>query len=139
MGAWTALTLEGVTAALPTDLATLHAAWSDANPAKAGRLEAIVAENLAAFRQACAVNPAIVMDDAADAIPTTGYQHALNRIFFTLAMEMGVPLETVAYTLLVRADLWLSNVQRGVINPIGAGDGGSPRYEAPESEWGVAV
>ena len=128
------MTLGGVVAALPTDLGTLHAAWIDTNPGKAGRLEGIVAENLAAFRQACECNPAVEMDAAADTVPTTGYQHALNRIFFTLAMEMGLPLESVAYTLLVRADLWLSTVQRGEMNPVGGGEGSSPSYEAPEGE-----
>jgi hypothetical protein len=49
-------------------------------------------------------------------------------------MEMGLPLESVAYTLLVRADLWLSTVQRGEMNPVGGGDADSPSYEAPEGE-----
>ena len=138
VSAWTSLTLEVVEAAFPTDLAAVHADWLVANPEKAGRLEAWRAQTVAAYRQATQNNPACELNEDESTVPTTGYLHALNTIFFFLGMEMGVEMDAVADSLMIRADLWKSAVEHGEINPLGvANGGGTPSYEAPEGERGV--
>ena len=129
MGAWTELTVAVVTNALPTDMATLYGSWVDANPAKANRLNEIVAETVALFRQAVATNPACEVDPNPDVVPTTGFRHALNYVIFNLGMEMGFQFAPGVYTLMTRADVWLRMVESGTINPVlPVGADSSPSY-----------
>jgi hypothetical protein len=138
MSAWTELTLAVVEAAFPTDLAVVHADWLVANPDKAGRLEAWRAQTVATYRQAVQNNPACELNEDENTVPTTGFFHALNVIFFNLGMEMGVEMDDVANSLMIRADLWKRAVEHGEINPLGLmGGGGTPSYVAPEGERGV--
>jgi hypothetical protein len=137
MGAWTELSVAAVTEALPTDMGALYRSWVDANPGKAGRLGQLVAETVATFREAVAANPACVLNDEPDTVPTAGFRHALNSVIFNLGMEMGVQFAPEVYTLTTRADIWLRMVASGTINPVDAGGGGTPSYAPPEDERGV--
>ena len=135
MGAWTQLTADVVRNALPTDMATLYGSWVDANPGKANRLAELVAEVVATYREAVAVNPLNVMDSATDTVPTTGFRHALNTVIFNLGMEMGVQFDPSVYTLTTRADIWLRMVQSGSVAPVPSAAGeGTPSFVAPEEE-----
>ena len=132
MGVWTQFTTDVVRNALPTDLGTLFASWSDANPAKANRLGELVAAVLATFREAARANPANVMDDGPDTVPSTGFSHALNLVVFQLGMEMGAQFAPEVYGLNVQANIWLRMVQSGTI-PIDTVTGkGTPSYRAPD-------
>ncbi len=134
-GAWTELTVAVVENALPTDMATLYAAWLEANPGKAGRLAELVSEAVATFRQAVAADPLNQLDAATDTVPSTGFRHALNWVIFNLGMEMGVQFAPEVYQLTTRGDIWLRMVQAGTIKPVDttAGDG-TPSYRVSERE-----
>jgi len=128
---WTELSLDVVRNALPTDLATLHASWVDANPAKANRLSEVVAEVLRTFRAAVEANPANIMDEDANTVPSAGFRHALNSVLFNIGMEMGVQFSPEVYAAMSRAEVWLRMVQNGGI-PVNTMAGkGSPSYLVP--------
>jgi hypothetical protein len=92
-----------------------------------GRLEAWRAQTVAAYRQAVQNNPACELNEDENTVPKTGFFHALNVIFFNLGMEMGVEMDDVANSLMIRADLWKSAVEHGEINPLGLMGGGGRR------------
>jgi hypothetical protein len=129
--------LAAVTEAMPTDMGALYRSWVDANPGKAGRLGQLVAETVATFREAVAANPACVLNDEPDTVPTAGFRHALNCVIFYLGMELGVQFAPEVYTLTMRADIWLRMVSSGTLNPVKTGDGRTPSYAAPEGERGM--
>jgi hypothetical protein len=133
-GAWTELTVAVVRNAFPTDLATLYASWVDANPAKANRLNEIIAEVLRTFRTAVEANPANRLDENSDTVPSTGFLHALHTVIFCIGMEMGVQFAPEVYGLNVQANIWLRMVQNGGI-PVDTTEGeGSPSYRPSERE-----
>lgn len=126
--AWTELTVAAVQNALPSDLATLYASWVEANPTKATRLGELVAEVRRTFRTAVEANPANVLDDNPETVPTTGFRHAINMVIFNLGMEMGVQLSSEADGLITRADIRLRMVQNGGIPIDSIAGEGSPSY-----------
>ena len=136
MGAWTELTADVVRNAFPTDLATLYASWVDANPAKANRLNEIIAEVLRTFRTAVEANPANELDPDPNTVPVTGFRHAQNMVIFNLGMEMGIQFAPEVFTLIARAEIWLRMVQNGGIAVGTRVDRGTPSYEIPErTRW----
>ena len=135
MSAWSELTLAVAQNAMPTDMAALYAAWVDTNPSKGSRVAELVSETVGLFRQAVAANPANELSDDPDMVPTTGFRHALNWIFFNLGMEMGVQFAPEVYSLMTRADIWLRMVQDGAFSPAGTAMGaGAPSYAVGEAE-----
>ena len=133
MDAWTGLTVAVVLNAMPTDMATLYASWVDANPSKVDRLQEIISEVLGTFRQAVASNPACELNDDETTVPVSGLRHALNSVFHTLGMEMGMQFSVEVSSLLTRADIWVRMVAAGEINPLGEDAGaGTPSYVAPD-------
>ena len=132
MADWVAITEAVVTENMPTDMATLHTSWVQANPGKAGRLAALTAETVAIFRNAVRANPANEVDEDVTKVPMVAFRHAVNVIMFDLGMEMGVQFAAEVYSLFARAEIWLRGVQRGDI-PVTAEDTvGSPSYAAPD-------
>ena len=140
MDAWTGLTVAVVMNAMPTDMATLYASWVDANPSKVNRLQEIISEVLGAFRQAVASNPVCELNDDETTVPVAGFRHALNSVYHTLGMEMGMQFNAEVSSLLTRADIWVRMVAAGEINPLGDDVGaGTPSYEVPEPARGVLL
>ena len=130
--AWTAFTVDVVRNAFPTDFGTLYSSWVDANPSKANRLTEVVAEILRTYRRAVEVNPANILDDDSDTVPSTGFRHALNTVIFNIGMEMGVQFAPEVYTLISRAEIWLRMVQNGGIPVDTMAGKGTPSYQTPE-------
>jgi len=129
MSAWTDFTVDSVLNAMPTDMWNLYRSWVEANAGKVNRLSELVAETLAAFREAVAVSPEFEEPPTLTAIPTTGYRHALNLVTFNLGMEMGVQFAPEVYSLNIQANIWLRMVQIGKMKPVGPVEGGNPSYE----------
>ena len=115
MTTWTPFTLAVVTNALPTDVGQLYTNWITAHPEKANRLVEIVTETRQAIRDAVSTNPRNIIDPATDTVPTVGFRHGLNMVFFSLGMEMGAQMGPDAHSQMLRADLWLRMVQTGGI------------------------
>ena len=70
---------------------------------------------MATIRSAVSANPANVLDADVTKVPMVVFRHALNVILFNLGMEMGVQFSAEVYSLYVRSDIWLREVQRGEI------------------------
>ena len=138
MGVWAEFTLAAVTNALPTDIATLYAAWVDANPSKVDRLSELVAETVRTFRDAVKANPLNGMDAAVNTIPSVAYHHALHWVIFNLGMEMGVQFAPQVYTLNTEANVWLRMVQNGGIPVDLMAEDGTPSYRRPVGRWLMA-
>jgi hypothetical protein len=134
MTTWTPFTVDVVKNALPSDMGQLYANWITAHPEKANRLAEIVDETRRTFRDAVSTNPRNLIDTETDTVPTVGFRHALNMLFFNLGMEMGAQLGSDAHSQYLRADLWLRMVQTGGIPfmPVDADlRGGTPSFSAP--------
>ena len=132
MSAWTELTVAVVMNALPTDMGNLYASWVDANPAKANRLDELVAEVRRTFRSAVESNPANQVDEEPGTVPSAGFTHALNLVIFQLGMEMGVQFAPEVYGLNIQANIWLRMVQGGGLPVDSMAGGGTPSYRVPE-------
>ena len=134
--AWTALTVETVLNAMPSDLKTLYASWVEANPSKANRLGELVDEVRRTFRSAVEANPANQLDVNPETVPVTGFRHAINSVIFNLGMEMGAEFSSAVDGLITRADIWLRMVQNGGIPIDSAAGEDSPTYRVPEgTRW----
>jgi len=134
MTTWTPFTVDVVKNALPSDMGQLYANWITAHPEKANRLAEIVDETRRTFRDAVSTNPRNLIDTETDTVPTVGFRHALNMLFFNLGMEMGAQLGPDAHSQYLRADLWLRMVQTGGIPfmPVDADQrGGTPSFSGP--------
>jgi hypothetical protein len=115
MSVWTEFSSETVWALLPTDVRAFYTQWITNYPEKEGRLEELVLETAQLFRQAAASNPENVIDPDERMVPVTGFRHAVNTLLYNLMMEAGAELVPEVYTLTTRADIWLRQVQRGVV------------------------
>ena len=106
------VTLDGSVAAahLPSDLASAYQSWLSANPDKAGRLDELVANTVAEFRDNIRTNPVNVLDPDPAKIPQSCVRHAESIVFFQLAMEMGVDLDTEGTQSMTRADIFLRQI-----------------------------
>ena len=127
MSAWTALTLDVVQNALPSDVNTAYAAWVAANPSKDGRLADLIAEQAAIFRRAVVSGGQDIPEDET-LIPIVGFRHAMNMLTFYLLMEIGAVVTPEVYQLVTRADIWMRMLQQGrmIIEP--EEFGGTPSY-----------
>ena len=132
MSDWVAITVDVVENGMPTDLATLHTQWVQAHPEKAERLREVTEETVGIIRCAVEGNPANLADPDVTKVPMVAFRHALNAILFNLGMEMGVQFSAEVYSLYVRSDIWLREVQRGSIRVRADGLDPWPSYFAPD-------
>ena len=84
MTTWTPFTTDVVENAMPTALDQTFKTWIAANPGKANRLAELVDETRRTFRDAISTNPRSLVDSETDTVPTVGFRHALNMLFFNL-------------------------------------------------------
>ncbi|MGA0333584.1 MAG: hypothetical protein ACO3NW_06475 [Kiritimatiellia bacterium] len=128
MSAWVSLTAEKVWDGLPVELQQIYADWIGEYPAKEGRLEALVEENVQLFRAAVEAHPFAVLDPEMDRIPLTGYHHAFYMVWNALALELGASMPSGLDVRVTRADIWLRMVQTGALNPVSSQTGSIPSY-----------
>lgn len=126
---WLAFTLAVLEDTLPSDVLSHYATWVAADPAREGRLEALIEETRDTFRAAVALNPANEVDTNPDTVPTLGFRHAVNTVMVNLLIATAGELGPETYSLLTRAEIWLRMVQRGEIAFGGAITAGTPSYE----------
>ena len=127
-------------AAMPTDMATLHSAWVEANPEKATRKATLLFEVITRFRGAVAAGGRYQLDGETDTVPTLGYADAVELILFKLGMGMGVNFSPEVSEVMTRADVWLRMVASGTTNPVPLGGGdASPSYKPPDERLRVLL
>jgi hypothetical protein len=131
---WIILVEATVTAHLPTDLHAEYLTWLTAHPDKAGRLAELTANVVAEFRDNIRSNPGNTLDPDAAKIPQSCLRHAESIIFFQLAMEMGVDLDTEGNQSMTRADIFLRQITYKRFTTSGGeqAEGPSPSYGVPE-------
>jgi hypothetical protein len=131
---WIILDAVTVAAHLPADLAAAYTTWLAANPDKSGRLGEIVANTLAEVRDNIRSNPANTLDADATKIPQSCVRHAENIIFFQLAMEMGLDIDTEGNQSMTRADIFLRQISFKRFTTSGgeAAASPSPSYAVPD-------
>jgi len=130
---WVTLDESSVTAHLPTDLAEAYQSWLAANPDKAGRLSELTANTVAEFRDNIRTNPVNTLDPDPEKLPQSCVRHAESIIFFQLAMEMGVDLDTEGNQSMTRADIFLRQISFKRFTTTGGDDSDlpSPHYAVP--------
>jgi hypothetical protein len=138
---WIILDAVTVAAHLPADLAVAYTTWLAANPDKSGRLGEIVANTVAEVRDNIRSNPANTLDADAAKIPQSCVRHAENIIFFQLAMEMGLDIDTEGNQSMTRADIFLRQISFKRFTTSGgeAATSPSPSYAVPEPSTGRAL
>ncbi len=138
---WITLDTATVTAHLPSDLALEYQTWLAANPGKSGRLAEIVANTVAEVRDNIRSNPANTLDADESKVPQSCVRHAENIIFFQLAMEMGLDIDTEGNQSMTRADIFLRQISFKRFTTSGgeAATAPSPSYSVPESSTGRAL
>ena len=138
---WITLDTAIVTAHLPSDLAVEYQTWLVANPGKSGRLAEIVANTVAEVRDNIRSNPANTLDADESKVPQSCVRHAENIIFFQLAMEMGLDIDTEGNQSMTRADIFLRQISFKRFTTSGgeAATAPSPSYSVPESSTGRAL
>jgi len=131
---WIILDAVTVTAHLPADLADQYATWLAANPDKSGRLAEIVANTVAEVRDNIRSNPANTLDADESKVPQSCVRHAENIIFFQLAMEMGLDIDTEGNQSMTRADIFLRQISFKRFTTSGgeAAASPSPSYAVPD-------
>jgi hypothetical protein len=115
-----------------------YQSWLAANPDKSGRLGEIVANTLAEVRDNIRSNPANTLDADEAKIPQSCVRHAENIIFFQLAMEMGLDIDTEGNQSMTRADIFLRQISFKRFTTSGgeAATSPSPSYAVPEPSTG---
>lgn len=139
---WVEVTYESVLAHLPTDVRARYADWVQAFPDKSDRLETITGNTIREFRDAIKSNPANSYDPRESWLPQSAVRHAESIIIFTLAMDMGIAIDTSGNSARNAADVFLRQIPFGRWNTKADDDGAlpSPRFTVPErSEGGRAL
>jgi hypothetical protein len=132
---WVTLDTAAVQAAMPSDLATEYANWLTQYPEKSGRLADITATTVSEFRDSIRSNPANALDPDPNKIPESAIRHAQSIVFFQLAMEMGLDIDTEGTQSMTRADMFLRQIAyKHFATTAEGGTSASPRYEVPQRE-----
>ncbi|HMP76847.1 MAG TPA: hypothetical protein PKE12_11200 [Kiritimatiellia bacterium] len=129
---WVTLDEAAVLAAMPSDLAAHYAVWLTEYPDKAGRLAELTANTVTEFRDAIRSNPANSLNPDPATIPQSAVRHAQSIIYFQLAMEMGLDIDTEGTQSMTRADMFLRQIAyKHFTATSGEVPGPSPSYTVP--------
>ena len=129
---WVEITVEGVIKRLPTDVKARYDAWLVSYPDKAGRLAEITANTIREFRDNIKSVPKNYWHEDETYLPQSAVRHVDTIIVFTLAMEMGLPIDTAGIGARYAADIFLRQILMGrYTTTTEEGGEGTPRYNAP--------
>lgn len=127
---------------MPTDVKAVYDQWLIDNPAKSNRLEEITANTIREFRDAIESHPENTYPEDETYLPQSAIRHCENIIIFSLAMEMGIDLDSAGKTAYTRADIFLRQIPYGRWNTIDEEEtrgARSPSYTVPERSTGRAL
>jgi hypothetical protein len=114
---WIVVDAAYVLGAMPTALRAEYDAWLVANPAKAGRLAAIVSGVVAGFRDCLNRDPSVDVSTSASYLADHCTRHAVIISCYLVALEMGTVLGLdmqLAYAESEKYLRWLRNAVYGV-------------------------
>jgi len=136
---WVEITYANVLAHMPTDIRARYDEWLLAYPDKAGRLQTITDNTIREFRDAIKSNPENIVDPRETYLPQSAVRHCENIIIFSLAMEMGIPIDSSGNSSRYAADIFLRQIPYGrwITTVAGAEHEPSPLFVVPErNEYG---
>ena len=135
---WVSITEADLRDAMATDLRPVYDQWVVDHPEKADRLAEILADTVAAFRQAIANNPENTLDPDQTKVPQACVIDVETIIFYTLAMEMGVSLKPEANQSVTQARIQLRQIGYGHFATAGTDktESPSPLYSTPSERAG---
>lgn len=110
---WVEITVEDVLAHMPTDVKVRYEAWLGTNPDRSGRLAEITANTLREFRDNLKSVQANIVDPRETWVPRSAVRHIETIIVFSLAMEMGLPVDSAGQGARYAADIFLRQILMG--------------------------
>jgi hypothetical protein len=131
---WVEITYANVLLHMPTDIRARYEEWLVAYPEKAGRLQTITENTIREFRDAIKSSPENIVDPRETWLPQSAVRHAESIIIFSLAMEMGISIDSSGNSARYAADIFLRQIPFGRWNTTLEGDEylPSPRFVIPE-------
>ncbi len=140
MMAWVTVDAAYVISAMPAELLGPYNAWIAGTPEKAERLAAIARGVVSDFRTGLKSNPTVVMALGADELPERAVRHALNIVFYNLALEMGLTVNYSALQAFVNAEIYARQLygQEAMIDPERLSDAPSYRGSVPREARALA-
>ena len=129
---WVEIKIENILAHMPTDVKIRYDAWLADHPEKAGRLFELMDNALHEFRDNLVSVPENVVDPRETWVPQSAVRHLETIVLFTLAMEMGLPIDSAAIGARYSADIFLRQILMGRYTAT-TEEGGSPtpRFSIP--------
>ncbi len=106
MVSWVRVDESYVLGAMPSELIGPYGTWTTSHPDKSGRLAEITQGVVSDFRTGLNSNPTVVMAPGADELPERAVRHALNIIFYNLALEMGLTINYSAQQGFINAEIY---------------------------------
>lgn len=133
---WVEITYADVLAHMPTDIKERYDAWILAYPEKAERLRTITDNTIREFRDAIKSNRSNLVDPRETWLPQSAVRHVENIIIFSLAMEMGIAIDSSGNSSRYAADIFLRQIPFGRWMTTVEGDEyqPTPRFVIPARE-----
>jgi hypothetical protein len=126
---WKEFTVAYIESIMSPSLYSSYEQWLVDNPGKAGRLDDIIGDTVAEYRNAMLANAAPVPSESLNAIHESCVRHAQTTIIFELKKEIGLTPSESANAAAIRADVFLRGIWIGSI-PIVAVAPPLPSYTA---------
>lgn len=130
---WVEIKIADILAHMPTDVKSRYETWLVSNPDRAGRLLQIMNNTLREFRDNLKSVPENIVDPRETWVPQSAVRHLETIVYFTLAMEMGLPIDSAALGARYAADIFLRQILLGrykVTDEFGGAP--SPHYSIPD-------
>ena len=132
---WVEIKIEDVLAHMPTDVKARYQTWLTANPDRSGRLQQIMDNTLREFRDNLKSVPENIVDPRESWVPQSAVRHLETIIYFSLGMEMGLPIDSAGLGARYSADIFLRQILMGRYKTTTESAGTpSPRYAIPERD-----
>ncbi len=130
---WVEIKIEDILAHMPTDVKARYETWLVANPDRSGRLVEIMDNIIREFRDNLKSVPANIVDPRETWVPQSAVRHLETIVYFTLAMEMGLPIDSAALGARYAADIFLRQILLGRYKATDESAGTpSPHFSIPE-------
>lgn len=110
---WVEIIVDDILAHMPTDVKVRYEAWLGTNPDRSGRLAEITANTLREFRDNLKSVQANIVDPRETWVPRSAVRHIETIIVFSLAMEMGLPVDSAGQGARYAADIFLRQILMG--------------------------
>ncbi len=112
---WKEFTVAYIESIMSPSLYASYEQWLVDNPGKAGRLNDIISDTVAEYRNAMLANAAPVPSESLNAIHVSCVRHAQTTIIFELKKEIGLTPSEAENAAAIRADVFLRGIWIGSI------------------------